>query len=231
MSFAMQHEDEPVWGLPEVPPAHEHVLWQGAPDWKALAVRAFHVRKLTLYFALMLVLRGVVTLADGGGALQALKDVGLLLPLPVAGLGLVLALAWMSARTTVYTLTNRRIVMRVGIVLTLSFNLPFKCIAAADMAPAPYGTGEIALTLATEDRIAYLQLWPHARPWQLRKPQPMLRCVPQPERVAQLLVAQWREATGLGAQPVAVPASVPASTAAYPAANPASVPDTALATH
>lgn len=227
MSFAMQHEDEPVWGLPEVPPAHEHVLWQGAPDWKALAVRAFHVRKLTLYFALMLVLRGVVTLADGGGALQALKDVGLLLPLPVAGLGLVLALAWMSARTTVYTLTNRRIVMRVGIVLTLSFNLPFKCIAAADMAPAPYGTGEIALTLATEDRIAYLQLWPHARPWQLRKPQPMLRCLPQPERVAHLLVTQWREATGLGAQPVAVPASVPA----IPAAQPTSVPDTALATH
>ncbi len=223
MSFAMQHEDEPVWGLPEVPPPHEHVLWQGSPDWKALALRAFHLRKLALYFAVMLLLRAVVTLADGGGALQALKDVAWLLPLPVAGLGLVLALAWMSARTTVYTLTNRRIVMRVGIVLTLSFNLPFKCIAAADMAPAPYGTGEIALTLATEDRIAYLQLWPHARPWQLRKPQPMLRCVPQPERVAQLLVAQWREATGLEVQATTAPSSVPASTA--------TVPEAALATH
>ena len=67
--------------------------------------------------------------------------------------------------------------------------------------------------------------------WQLRKPQPMLRCLPQPERVAQLLVTQWREATGGGAQAVAVPASVPASPAANPAASPASVRDTALATH
>lgn len=222
MSFAMEHEDEPVYGLPEVPPAGEHVIWQGSPDWKALAIRAFHVRKLAIYFALMLVLRGAVTLADGGSAAKALRDVALLLPLPLVGMALVLVLAWLSARTTVYTLTNRRVVMRVGIVLTLSFNLPFKCIAAADMARTPRGTGDIALTLAGEDRIAYLQLWPHARPWQLRKPQPMLRCVPRPEEVSQLLAAQWSQATGLGAQPSAAQP--------LPTAAPA-LPETALATH
>lgn len=222
MSFAMEHEDEPVYGLPEVPPAGEHVIWQGSPDWKALAIRAFHVRKLAIYFALMLVLRGAVTLADGGSAVQALRDVALLLPLPLVGMALVLVLAWLSARTTVYTLTNRRVVMRIGIVLTLSFNLPFKCIAAADMARTPRGTGDVALTLAGEDRIAYLQLWPHARPWQLRKPQPMLRCVPRPEEVSQLLAAQWSQATGLGAQPSAAQP--------LPTAAPA-LPETALATH
>lgn len=222
MSFAMEHEDEPVYGLPAVPPPDEHVIWQGSPDWRALALRAFHVRKLAIYFALMLVLRGAVTLADGGGAVQALRDVAILLPLPLLGLGLVLTLAWLSARTTVYTLTNRRVVMRVGIVLTLSFNLPFKCIAAADMARTPRGTGDIALALAGEDRIAYLQLWPHARPWQLRKPQPMLRCVPRPDEVSQLLATQWSKATGLGAQPSAAPLQP---------ASPGSLPETALATH
>lgn len=222
MSFAMEHEDEPVYGLPEVPPAGEHVIWQGSPDWKALAIRAFHVRKLVVYFALMLMLRAVVTLADGGSAVQALRDVALLLPLPMLGLGLVLVLAWLSARSTVYTLTNRRVVMRVGIVLTLSFNLPFKCIAAADMARAPRGTGDIALALAGSDRIAYLQLWPHARPWQLRKPQPMLRCVPEPERVAQLLAAQWSLLNGMAA---------PAGAAAPQAASASPLPETALAAH
>ncbi len=49
-------------------------------------------------------------------------------------------MAWLSARSTVYTLTDRRMVMRMGIVLTVTFNLPFKRIAAADMAPAPRGT-------------------------------------------------------------------------------------------
>lgn len=222
MSFAMEHEDEPVYGLPEVPPAGEYVVWQGSPDWKALAIRAFHVRKLAVYFALMLLLRAAVTLADGGAALQALRDVALLLPLPLTGLALVLALAWLSARSTVYTLTNRRMVMRIGIVLTLSFNLPLRCIAAADMARAPRRTGDIALTLAGQDRIAYLQLWPHARPWQLRRPQPMLRCLPEPEAVAQLLAAQWSQLNGM-----AVPAG--AEQAQAPAASP--LPETALAAH
>jgi hypothetical protein len=221
----MEHEDEPVYGLPEVPPAGEHVIWQGSPDWKALAIRAFHVRKLAVYFALMLMLRGAVTLADGGGALQALRDVALLLPLPLLGLALVLALAWLSARSTVYTLTNRRVVMRIGIVLTLSFNLPFKCIAAADMARAPRGTGDIALALAGQDRIAYLQLWPHARPWHLRKPQPMLRCVPRADEVAQLLAAQWSALNGMAAPSSAAAPLQPATAAATP------IPETALAAH
>ena len=222
MSFAMEHEDEPVYGLPEVPPAGEHVIWQGSPDWKALAIRAFHVRKLVVYFALMLMLRATVTLADGGTGLQALRDVALLMPLPLLGLGLVLVLAWLSARSTVYTLTNRRVVMRIGIVLTLSFNLPFRCIAAADMARAPRGTGDIALALDGRDRIAYLQLWPHARPWQLRKPQPMLRCVPQPEQVAQLLAAQWSMLNGMAVQPGSVQ---------LPPAAAEPLPETALAAH
>ena len=36
--------------------------------------------------------------------------------------------AWLSARTTMYTLTNKRVVMRIGIVLTVSFNLPLRAI-------------------------------------------------------------------------------------------------------
>ena len=225
MSFAMEHEDEPVYGLPEVPPAGEHILWQGSPDWKALAIRAFHVRKLAVYFALMLLLRGAVTLADGGSAVQVLRDVALLMPLPLLGLALVLVLAWLSARSTVYTLTNRRVVMRIGIVLTLSFNLPLRCIAAADMARGPRGTGDIALGLAGQDRIAYLQLWPHARPWQLRKPQPMLRCVPRPDEVAQLLAAQWSALNGMAVQPGTAAPLQPATAAAAP------IPETALAAH
>ncbi len=201
-----EHEYEPAHGLPELLPADEHVLWQGAPDWRALAVRAFHLRKLVVYFAVMLALRASAVLADGGGALDALRSVATLAPLALLGLALTLGLAWLSARTTAYTLTNRRVVMRIGIVLTLSFNLPLKRIAAADLAAAPRGTGDIALALAGDDRIAWLQLWPHARPWHLTKPQPMLRCVPDGDAVARLLAQAWSQATGLGA---ATPAEAP----------------------
>jgi Bacterial PH domain len=221
-----EHEHEPVLGLPEVLPAAERMLWQGSPDWRALAVRAFHVRKLVIYFALMLALRGSAVLADGGSTLDALRAVATLAPLALLGLALALFIAWLSARSTVYTLTDRRIVMRVGIVLTLSFNLPLKRIAAADMAPAPRGTGDIALELAGSDRIAWLQLWPHARPWRLAKPQPMLRCVPQGAEVARLLAQTWSQATGLDAQTIDAPSAAPPRDR-----NGRAVPGRAMATH
>lgn len=211
-SLGHEHEFEPVHGLPEVPPEGERILWQGTPDWRALAVRAFHVRKLAIYFALMLALRAAVVLGDGGSLAQAGRAVMQLLPLAVLGVALPAVLAWLSARTTAYTLTNRRVVMRIGIVLTLTFNLPYRRIAAADLSKAPRGSSDIALALnlAGSERIGWMQLWPHARPWRFAAPQPMLRCVSQGEAVAALLAQAWSEATGQDVQPTIAPERIPA---------------------
>ena len=191
MSHAVQeHEYEAARGLPEPLPPGETLLWQGSPDWLLLARRAFHVRKLAVYFALLLAWRVAGTLADGGGALDLLRDLAVTLPLVALGLGLTLLLAWMSARTTIYTLTDRRLVLRLGIVLTVTFNLPFSRIESAALRLEPHdaqGRGDIAITLAEGERIAYLHLWPHARPWQLKRPQPLLRSLPDAAPVAQLL--------------------------------------------
>jgi hypothetical protein len=35
---------EPVPGLPAELPAGETMIWQGRPQWRSLAVRAFHIR-------------------------------------------------------------------------------------------------------------------------------------------------------------------------------------------
>lgn len=196
-----EHEYEPQRGLPEVLPAGETLIWQGSPDWRALARGAFHLRKLAVYFALMLALRGIVAYADGQSAANAVMAALWLLPLAALGLGLVATLAWLSARGTVYTLTSKRVVMRIGIVLTVTYNLPFQRIAGADLALGADGHGDIALALAGKDRIAYLQLWPHARPWRMARPEPSLRGVPDAARVAQKLVAAWSAATGRSAAP------------------------------
>jgi Bacterial PH domain len=202
-SAGHEHEFEPVPGLPEALPAGERILWQGAPDARALALRAFHLRKLAIYFALLLLWRGAIALGDGASAWQALRSVAVLTPLALLALGLVGLLAWLSARTTCYTLTNHRVVMRIGIVLTVAFNLPLKRLAAADLREAPLGCGDIALALSGRDRIAWLHLWPHARPWHLRQPQPMLRCVPEGARVARLIAQAWSAETGHEPTPVA----------------------------
>jgi hypothetical protein len=84
-------------------------------------------------------------------------------------LGLLLGTAWFSARSTLYTLTNKRVVMRIGIVLTLTFNLPFKRIAGASLKTQGAGTGDIALALHPEDRIGWAHLWPHQRAWHITR--------------------------------------------------------------
>jgi hypothetical protein len=209
VSFAArEHEFEAEHGLPEPLPRNERLLWQGSPDWRALAVRAFHVRKLIVYFGVILLLRGVSILSDGGSVADAGIAVLWLSPLAVIAVAIAVSLAQLSARTAVYTITDRRVVMRIGIVLTVTFNLPYRSIQNADLRLDGQGsTGDIALQLKAPDRIAYLHLWPHARPWRIARPEPMLRGLPDAAAVAKILSGAWSQATGIAAQPAtAVPA-------------------------
>jgi len=186
-----EHEFEASPGLPEKLPANEHILWQGAPDWWQLAVHALHVRSLAFYFAGMMAIQAAFLQAEGQPLVPSLA---LSAGLACLALGLLAATAWFSASSTLYTLTNRRIVMRIGIVLTLTFNLPLRQIGAASLKAQGAGCGDIALALKGSDRIAWAHLWPHARPWALRRPEPTLRCVPDAQALSALIVRTWKEA-------------------------------------
>ncbi len=189
MNAHHEHEFEAAPGLPEPLPRGERLLWQGSPDFRTLAIHAFHVRKLALYFAAMLGLQWLYLLGEPNAALlrPLLTSAGMAL----LALALLTTIAWFAARTTLYTLTDRRIVMRIGIVLTLTFNLPLRQVAGAALKPQAAGHGDIALTLAGKDRIAWLNLWPHARPWQLKNPQPSLRCLPEAAAVGARIQQAW----------------------------------------
>ena len=182
-----EHDDEPVVGLPGHLPDGERLLWQGRPSWQVLARRAFHADKAAAYCAGLLALDAALIVADGGTIAGALKAVFLLLPLPIACVGLLVLFAWLTARATVYTLTNRRFVLRHGIAISMTLNVPFKVIGSAGLKLNPDGTGDIPLGLLGKERIAYLHLWPYARPWRLTRPEPMLRAVPDATRVAGVL--------------------------------------------
>ena len=188
-----EHEFEAAPGLPEPLPQGEQMLWQGRPDWVVLAIEVFHVRKLAIYFLLMLAVQALYLLGDPGASLAG----PLLTSALLAGLALLMlaTTAWFSARTTLYTLTDRRVLMRVGMVLTLTFNLPLRQIAGASFRPLAHGRGDIALELGGSDRIAWFHLWPHVRAWKLRKPQPSLRCLPDAAPVAQLVLRTWQAAS------------------------------------
>ena len=192
-----EHEFEAALGLPEPLPAGETILWQGAPSWKAMAKHVYRLQWLAVYFAVIVVLQ-IFSVAGGeGGLAAAWSSVALAVVLALIGLLFVGLLAYWSATTTMYTLTNRRIVMRVGIVLTITFNLPYKSLKSADLKLYKDGTGDIPMQIATEDKIAFFHLWPHARPWRLARPEPMMRCIPQAQQVATLLTEAWMANTGL----------------------------------
>jgi hypothetical protein len=205
-----EHEFEAERGLPEPLPAGERLLWQGAPDWRALAVQALHLRAAAAYFALLLVWQAASAFADGAGVGRVLLGALPLALLALFALGTLACIAWLMGRTTVYTITDRRVVMRIGIVLTITYNLPYRRIDAAALRRRSGGRGDITLTLAGAERIAWLQLWPHVRPWQLKRPQPMLRALPQAEAVAGILSAALAAAAGQAKTPLPAAQSAPA---------------------
>jgi Bacterial PH domain len=191
-----EHEFEPEFGLPEPLPRGETILWQGAPDFGEMAVRVFHLRKAVCYFVVLLLARAIQLWMSDVGLAGTLM--GMLMPISLAliALAAIVTLAWLTARTTAYTLTDQRVVMRVGIVLTLTFNLPLKTISTASLQITDKGFGDIPLALAGDARIAWLHLWPHTRPWRVTQPEPMLRCVPEARALAALLSKAWVAATG-----------------------------------
>lgn len=191
-----EHEFEAAYGLPEPLPKGESILWQGAPDFGDLAVRVFHMRKVAVYFAVLVAIRGFYLYSSGSGALTIMAGMLIVAGLALTALAALGILAWLTARTTAYTLTDQRIVMRIGIVLTLTFNLPLKRIETAGLLLTGKGFGDIPLALSSGDRIGWLNLWPHARPWRIAKPEPMLRCIADAQAFATTLHAAWTQATG-----------------------------------
>ena len=186
---AHEHEFEAAHGLPELLPPGEKILWQGAPNWWTVAVRVMHIKTLAIYFALMLLWRSGTVISETGSTVAALKSIALPVPLALTALGLLALFAWLTSRTTVYTFTNRRVVMRIGIVLSVTFNLPYRKIESANLRAYTNGAGDIALLLTASDKIAFANLWPHARPWRVKRPEPMLRAIPDVATVGKILAA------------------------------------------
>lgn len=201
------HDDfsfEPVRGLPHLLPKGERMLWQGAPRWQDLAVHAFHVRKVIWYFAGLTLLAGAMRLVEGESLAVAIRPFQWLMPMGLAASAMLCGLAYLSARTTVYTVTSRRVVMRIGMALPVTLNLPFAQIDGAALRLFANGSGDIPLRVTKTERVAYLLLWPHARPFHVARPQPALRCVAKADDVASLLAAAL---AGTATAPIAVGAA------------------------
>jgi hypothetical protein len=186
----MSHDDfevEPIPGLPAVPPTGESILWSGSPYWPAIARRALHIDKVALYFGILIAWRMGSQWSAGEPTAGVLAAA--IAPLMAAAIAIAILtlIARGIARTTIYTITSRRVVMRFGVALPITFNLPFASISAVGLRTFTNGTGDLPIDITGGKRLPYFVLWPHVRAWHLKSPQPMLRCVHDAPRVAAIL--------------------------------------------
>jgi hypothetical protein len=189
-----------IAGIREDLPPGERVLWQGAPRWQTLAIHAYHCRKVALYFGILLVLQLVIRSADGLAASELVTATAALTAAAAGTVALLMLLAWATSRTTIYAITNRRVFMKIGIAVPVFMNLPFAGIESAALRLNRDDTGDIPLKLKGGVHLAYLHLWPHARPGLIRHPEPMLRAVPDIQAVAQILAQALASAAGMQTQ-------------------------------
>lgn len=180
--------------LPADVPPGERILWHGRPRWLPLARRAYRADFVAAYFVALTVW-SVWATADAGWAAAALAAARTL-GLGAAALALIAGLSFLSARTTLYVVTSRRLVFKVGIALPIFINIPFKDIESAAARVHADGSGEIPVMLKKGRRVGYFFLWPSARPWRVLRPQPCLRCIADAAAVSATLGAALREAAG-----------------------------------
>lgn len=186
-----EHDFEPVPGLPAVLPEGEHIVWQGAPDWKIVLKQRLKLRWVMGYF---LVIAGIAIWAgvqSGRSLIDSVLGLGLLGLAAVFVIAFMALFAWGVERTSLYTLTNKRLVMRVGVALSTTYNVPFKVMENVDLRTNNQGQGDIAIALDPNGvRLAWMMLWPHVRPWRLALVEPQLTGLKDANRVGSILSEQ-----------------------------------------
>ncbi len=182
----------PSLSLPGLPDG-EQILWQSAPKAGALTRRVFHLRAVAAYFAVIIAICAVHAAASGV-SLHAMAA-SLLHRVLLAAVPLLLIAVYARAieRTTLYSITSKRVVISFGMALPLKFNIPFAKIESAGLRLYPDGTGDIPLQLLPSERLSYLVMWPHTRPWRSARTEPMLRCVPGAEQASLILAEALAE--------------------------------------
>jgi Bacterial PH domain len=160
------------------PSLEEKVLWKGRPDLAVLARTAFYTRTVGFYFAALV----AISLVLGNTSTAIVCAL-----LGVAGVVILYGLAWLCSRTTLYILTDARLIMRIGMATETRVSVPLKHVRSADLRARGKSHGDISLTLSGDRLLGYALLWPHARPWRFSRPEPMLRAVPEAEKLASIL--------------------------------------------
>lgn len=175
-----------VRGVSEPLPPGERILWEGAPDARALAKHLFFIRPLSIYLTAMVAWWVFVNRAEAGTeTFWATLGIEVLLSAGIIVAALFFARA--IAKGTTYAVTDQRLVMRFGVIFPLTINIPLRYVQGASARQFSDGTGQIAVELGKKESLAWIVLFPHVRPWRFQNPEPLLRGLKDPVKVGEVL--------------------------------------------
>lgn len=187
---APDFENEPIPGLPGMLPPGETIVWQGKPETNEVFVHVFRARWIAAYFAVMLAWLVVTGFHFGRAVDDIIVSLAIMALAGAAVLGIFRAFAAGVHRSTMYTITNRRVVMRIGMALPTAFNLPFCEMESVDVLRRANGTGNIALRFKPDIRLNWAVFWPHARGFRMARTEPQLIGLADVTGVADMLALQ-----------------------------------------
>jgi Bacterial PH domain len=206
MSHNPDFDFETSPGLPQELPKGETLLWQGAPDALGLALDALHIRWVAAGLAPLVLWRALTGWHDGETMRAVAVSVGGTVLFMAAALGILALAAYLMARGTVYSVTTKRIVIRHGVAMPMTINIPFGKIDSAAVRAAPNSIlpqtftsrlrpdlTNISFQMAEKSRASYIALWPHVRPLAFRRPEPLLRAIADGEHVSRLIAGALAE--------------------------------------
>jgi hypothetical protein len=188
-----EHEVEPVPGLPGKLPEGEGILWQGSPRPLSFALRSMRLKGLLVYFALLVGWALADAVASGATPAEVARAPAIIVLLGWACLGVLFVIGRAMAKASIYTVTNKRLVFRVGLALPMTINIPFSAVQSAAVRRHKDGTEDIVLTMLPGHKASWVALWPHARPWRFNPAEPMLRGVPVTEGAAAVIARALAE--------------------------------------
>lgn len=178
---------EPIRGIPDQLPDGETILWQGRPSAVALAINAFRLRWVIGYFVVMTVFRVANLSTNGAEPSQLTNAVVSSALFALVAFALIFGLSYAMSRAAVFTITSHRVVLRYGAAIRKYVNIPFSKMDSAQLKLKSARVGDISFQVTGPGQPPYLHLWPFARPFKYSKPQPMMRGIKEPKRIAELL--------------------------------------------
>jgi len=167
-------------------PDGESILWKGKPSLWGFSWNLFGLKWITFYLSIL----SVVSIARFFASDFHTAFYIDFLPFFLSGIFasiILIGLAAIQAYSTVYIITENRVIIKTGAALSFLISMPFKKIKEVNLQKRGASIGTISFELFSKKRVPYISCWPSVRPWKFKKTQPAFSCVRSVEEVATIL--------------------------------------------